>query len=425
MNFVKKTGKQILCVILEHQVKLLRRKRSFTIVAVAGSVGKTSTKLAVAKILSSQKRVRYQEGNYNDRLTVPLVIFGHNNPALFNIFAWIKIIVSNRMQIAGSFPYDIVVLELGTDGPGQIMEFEYLHPELAVVTAATPEHMEFFGTVAAVAEEELDVAHFSSSTIVNTDDVPAEPLKFIGEYISYGTSGELDYKVLSSGASASGQHVSIRTKTRTFDGSIGLLGKQGAKVALAAFAVASELQLDLDKTIEELAKLRAFSGRMNILNGLQKSLIIDDTYNASPAAVTAALDVLYGFEAPQRIAILGMMNELGDTSEESHREIGRYCNAKELDLVITIGKDARDFTAPEAEKKGCTVASFDSPYEAGEYAKKHLKEGAIILAKGSQNRVFAEESLKTLLADKRDYAKLVRQTPYWLKIKQQQFPEGQ
>ena len=150
-------------------------------------------------------------------------------------------------------------------------------------------------------------------------------------------------------------------------------------------------------------------------------MIIDDTYNASPEAVKAALDTLYGIEAPQRIALLGNMNELGDYSESAHREIGQYCNPEKLDLLVTLAGDANTFTAAEAEAKGCTVVRVDSPYDAAEKIKFALKPGAVILAKGSQNRVFAEEAVKQLLADPADQSKLVRQSASWLKIKQQQF----
>ncbi len=424
MNNIKKIGKRILCVIMERQVKALRSRHDFKVVAVVGSVGKTSTKLAISKVLGTTNIVRHQEGNYNDRLTVPLVMFGHNNPGLFNFLSWAKILLSNQKQIKGSFPYDVVVLELGTDAPGQIEEFAYINPDIAIVTAATPEHMEFFKTVEAVAKEELAVAKFSKKTIINIDDVPASSLASIAGYISYGTDKKAEYRVnLSNTSQGIPQKITIKTPDNSkLNSEINLLGFQGAKVALGAFTVACEFGMDDGEVAEALSSLEAFSGRMRILEGINGSIIVDDTYNASPAAVSAALDVLYKLDAPQKIAILGTMNELGDTSKQAHIDMGNYCDSGELDYVVTIGKDAQKYTAPAATKKGCKVASFDSPYEAGEFVKDKLKSGAVILAKGSQNRVFAEESLKTLLANESDEQKLVRQSNYWLKVKKQQFP---
>jgi UDP-N-acetylmuramyl pentapeptide synthase len=146
-------------------------------------------------------------------------------------------------------------------------------------------------------------------------------------------------------------------------------------------------------------------------------MIIDDTYNASPAAVKAALDSLYAIDTPQRIAILGMMNELGNLSPETHKKIGEYCDPKHLNLVVTIGKDANDFLAPAAEKRGCRVYKASDAKDAGEFVKKEMVQGATILAKGSQNGVFAEEAVKILLDDPSDRSKLVRQSEVWLKKK--------
>jgi UDP-N-acetylmuramoyl-tripeptide--D-alanyl-D-alanine ligase len=160
---------------------------------------------------------------------------------------------------------------------------------------------------------------------------------------------------------------------------------------------------------------------MQKLTGINNSIIIDDSYNSSPVAAKLALDTLYGLESPQKIAILGNMNELGDYSKQAHEEIGSYCDPKQLELVITIGPDANKYLGPVAVTRGCGVKSFDSPYEAGEFIKPLIKSGAVILVKGSQNKVFAEEAIKLLLANPADEAKLVRQSPQWLKIKQKAF----
>jgi UDP-N-acetylmuramoyl-tripeptide--D-alanyl-D-alanine ligase len=160
---------------------------------------------------------------------------------------------------------------------------------------------------------------------------------------------------------------------------------------------------------------------MQILPGVKGSTIIDDSYNASPAAVEAALDVLYAAKAPQRIAILGNMNELGDYSQEAHEEVGRYCQPDKLDLVVTIGADAEKYLVPAAREAGCRVEAFSSPYDAGRKVLSEMKTGAVVLAEGSQNRVFAEESLKILLDNPEDAKKLVRQSDYWMKIKRGQF----
>ena len=419
MNNIKKTGKNLIINILERQVKKLRKKHEFTVVAVVGSVGKTSTKLAIAKVLQTEKNVRYQEGNYNDQLTVPLVFFGHQNPAVFNILAWVKIFMSNRKQISRDHFPDVVVVELGTDGPNQIRLFEYVQPDIAVITAVTPEHMEFFNSLDDVAKEELSITKFSKKIIINNDDVDSKYLKGLKEIITYGLekadyAGETSSRKLTQVLKVSNDKIKISKE-------ISLLGKQGAKTALASLVVANELGLGHQNILSGLGDLKAFSGRMNILDGINSSTIIDDTYNSSPSAVVAGLDVLYGMKANQRIAILGTMNELGRFSDKSHEEIGKYCDPKKLDLVVTIGVPAEKFTAKFAKKNGCEVYSFASPFEAGDFVKTKIKKSAVIFAKGSQNRVFAEESLKVLLDKPQDIKKLVRQNKRWLDIKEKQF----
>src|SRR5690606_20106109 len=114
------------------------------------------------------------------------------------------------------------------------------------------------------------------------------------------------------------------------------------------------------------------------LKGINNSLILDETYNASPEAVRAALDSVYTMKAPQKIALLGNMNELGDMSADAHREIGEYCDPEQLELVVTLGQDANKYSAPAAKRKGCTVQAFNNPYDAGKFIREHIKEGAVI-----------------------------------------------
>jgi len=420
---IKRIGKDIVCRLLEAQVKRLRAQHQFKVVAVAGSVGKTSTKLAIAKTLSHRAKVIYQDGNYNDRLTVPLVLFGHQEPSIFNIAAWLKILLANQKIIKGQYKYNLAVLELGTDAPGQLKAFEYLRPDLTVITAIAAEHMEYFKSLENVAAEELVPLEFSQKCLLNIDDIPPQFLPAT-TYIGYGTASPATYRLsqqLTHGLS--GQSLEIMLDgDETINVTTLLPGEPIAKGLLAAAAVAHLFDWNGQDIQAGLESVGPVAGRMQILPGINGSTLIDDTYNASPVAVTSALDLLYACEAPQRVAILGTMNELGTSSQAAHAAIGAYCDPKKLQLVVTIGQAARDYLAPAAKKAGCEVASFTSPYEAGAYVKDNVQTGAVILAKGSQNGVFAEEAIKPLLANPADSARLVRQSSYWLGVKQTQFP---
>ena len=111
------------------------------------------------------------------------------------------------------------------------------------------------------------------------------------------------------------------------------------------------------------------------------------------------------------------MNELGSYAREAHEIVGAYCDPSKLDLVVTVGRDAKRWLAPQAKARGCQVHSFDNPFAAGAFVRKRLKTKAVILVKGSQNGVFTEEVVKLLLAHPADAEKLVRQSKQWMRVK--------
>lgn len=425
---MQKFAKKIVVVILGWQVRRLYKKNDFKVVAVAGSLGKTSTKLAIAQVLNAKYKVRYQDGNYNDIVTVPLIFFGQDTPNLFNPFAWLTVFWHNETQLRQKYPYEVVVVEVGTDGPGQIEKYgRYLKTDISVLTAIAPEHMEFFDDLDGVAAEELQIANLSEKLIVNSDFVEPKFLRKIKKPTNtYAIKAAANIRL---------KNVSFKEFLSDFDvleNNDLLLRAQHEAVAeprlyavAAAVTVAREFGMKPDEIKAGLNNLKPVAGRMQKLSGINNSTIIDDTYNASPPAMKAALDTLYRLDAPQKIAILGNMNELGNYSQSSHEEIGSYCDPKKLDLVITLGLDANEYLAPAAEARGCRVQQFDDPYSAGDYLKRIIKNGALILVKGSQNRVFAEETAKILLANPKDSEKLVRQSLYWLKIKHKQFGKAE
>lgn len=443
---MKKLAKKLVVGILGWQVRRLRAKNDFRIIAVVGSIGKTSTKMAIAKVLGASKKVRYQEGNYNDIVSVPLIFFDQPIPSLFNPIAWLKVFLSNETQIKKPYPYDFVVVEIGTDGPGQIAEYgKYLVNDLTVVAAITPEHMENFDSLADVAAEELSVDAYSVRMLLNTDlcdpqyENEAEVLtrtyglnarhNKISKPVFKNDTAKWKLKVetleLQIHKQSEDEWYSRHESTiTTLELTMPAVSMAEVYSASAAAIVAKNFGVTDTDIKASVVKLKPVSGRMQRLKGINNSIIFDDTYNASPDATIAALDVLYKTDAPQKIALLGNMNELGKVSADAHKEIGEYCDPKKLDLVITLGPDANKYLAAAAEAKGCKVKSFDDPYSAGEYIKSQVKSGALILAKGSQNKVFAEEAIKALLANKSDAKKLVRQSDYWMKIKQKGFKDA-
>lgn len=419
--------KRLIQKILEYYVKKYLETHKIKLVAVVGSVGKTSTKLAIATVLAEKYRVRTQEGNHNTHLSAPLAILGIEYPDnIYSPLQWMAVFKAADIRLKEIRDVDVIVQELGTDRPGDMAVFgRYLNPDITVVTSVGLEHMENFHDIEAVAREELSVAKFSKLTIVNRDDVNQKfaPFAQTDSISTYGMTPRAEYYI------RLGSQLQIHGNSGMFVSpdwdnipvTLQLVGEHSIKAAAAAGAVGAKLELSAQDIAIGMAKIRAVKGRMNILQGMNGSILIDDSYNSSPMAVSAALKTLYSIESPQRIAILGSMNEFGSISQKAHEAVGTLCKPEYLDWVVTVGDEAGKYIAPMAHKNGCQVRSYQSAIVAGGFVHSVIKQGAVVLIKGSQNNVFTEEAVKVLLHDSADEEKLVRQSQAWMKIKQKFF----
>ncbi|HEX8390204.1 MAG TPA: UDP-N-acetylmuramoyl-tripeptide--D-alanyl-D-alanine ligase [Candidatus Saccharimonadales bacterium] len=419
--------KPLIRYLLERSTARYLNKHKPLLILVTGSVGKTSTKMAIATVLAEHYKVRVHEGNHNTHFSVPAAIMGvdyPDNPR--SPVQWLNVLKAMKLRIDQPRDVDAIVQELGTDAPGDIAGFtRYLKPDVAVVTAVSEEHMEFFGTLEAVAKEELSIAKSAKLLVVGRDDVAESFAGYadISNVDTYGLSEKAEYRLAVEPASPLDGRIGrlVTPEWGELSVTLQLIGDHSLKAAVAAACVGSKLGLTSQEIIMGLSKIKPVSGRMNVLRGVNQSTIIDDTYNSSPLATSAALQTLMAIEAPQRIAILGSMNELGATSAAAHERAGQLCDGGKIEWVITIGADAERYLAPAAAAKGCQVRSFKSPFEAGGFVHKVVAPGAVILAKGSQNGVFAEEAVKVLLHSTEDETQLVRQSSHWLHAKDKQF----
>ncbi|MCA9338455.1 hypothetical protein KC949_02760, partial [Candidatus Saccharibacteria bacterium] len=275
----------------EAVVAYFQRHPEVKLVVVTGSVGKTSTKTAIATMLSQRYRVRLHEGNHNTEMSVPLAILGIPYPDDVRSFgAWQKVLSQAQARVLAPTDVDVIVQELGTDHPGEIAAFgRYLQPYISVVTAVTPEHMEFFQTIEAVAQEELTAANFSQIALINRDDIDGR----FAEYITnrnlhtYGTGEGAEYRFARSGFSVQHGHHGVFTAPEvagTVEASIKVLGEHNLRPAVAAAAVGVKFSLSATELKYGLDKIEPVPGRMKLFKGFNNSIIIDDTYNSSPAA---------------------------------------------------------------------------------------------------------------------------------------------
>lgn len=399
------------------------------LVAVVGSVGKTTTKSTIVDVLSTQKKVRTNRGNFNAELSAPLEILGvesPNNPR--SVTAWLRVLKDVRAAANQQHDIDIIVQEFGIDSPGEMAKFgKYIRPNILVVTAISPEHMEFFGDIKTVAREEFALGKLSDMVIYNKDDIAPEYTQYANSQhmISYGTTAEADYYIEAGGFTAGrGFNCQLNHHKQTSRKYIlPVVGEHQLRIAAGASAVAIELGLDTEQVLIALEKFTPVSGRMNILEGIADSTILDDSYNSSPLAVKSALKTLYRLPAKAKIAVLGDMNELGDTAAAEHQAVGELCDPKQINHLITVGEYAKQHITPVAEKRGCLVTSFTKATEATSLLKTLAKKDTILLFKGSQGGIYLEEAIKPLLKNPADCQKLVRQSDAWLEKKRQFFDQ--
>lgn len=408
--------KNLIIFILGLESKFILKKYKPVIVAITGSVGKTSTKDAIYTVLKNTCYVRKSEKSFNSEIGVPLTILGcqngWNNPAI-----WIKNILEGLELIIFRSKYpECLVLEIGADHPGDIKKItKWLKPDVVVITKVSevPVHVEFFPSPEAVLEEKILLAKALKKDgvlIISADDRRLMDSKkdFKQKILTFGITNP-------STISASDIVFDIRTgisfKLNYDNNSIQLniknvLGNQHIYPIISAVAVGISRNVPITKIVESIKDHIPPHGRMNIISGINNSYVIDDTYNSSPDALHEALKVLSELTTTgKKIAILGDMMELGKFSAEEHKKAGELAT-KSCDILITVG--------PRARLMNENSKHFDLSDDAGEYVRTLVRENDIVLVKGSQS-IRLERAVKFLLAEpNKSHDLLVRQEPEWL-----------
>ncbi len=424
---IKRLASRLVVSELRRRVRRLLADRELTVITVTGTVGKTSAKLAIGTVLEAAGwRVGFSEDSYNTEVGVPLAIFGLKAPdRLTSPKAWREVFA--QMQVASeNYPYDAVVLEIAEDERAMMMPWvELLKPQVSVLTGVSPVHMERFTSVEHLRDDAVALASGASRVLYNADvDLVREVMERRKNSLGYG----LRHGVVKFGSVVRGRQGKLQAELvlekRAVTVKTHCIGEHGLYALLAAAAVARELDIPQAKVVKGLQAVTPPLGRMRLLPAVHGARLIDDSYNASPAAVKAALDTLQAFSG-RHIAVLGSMNEMGEHAAELHREVAAYAAQSGLHMLVTVGKLAGQYIAPAAVEAGMdrsSVKQFRTPYEAGHYLKKQLIKGDVVLVKGSQNGVFTEETSRILLAPELHPAhELVRQSKAWKRKKRKSF----
>ncbi|MSR68363.1 UDP-N-acetylmuramoyl-tripeptide--D-alanyl-D-alanine ligase [Candidatus Saccharibacteria bacterium] len=423
---MKKIPKKVIASRLSRGVKKLLKTKTVSIVIVTGSVGKTSAKVAIGKLLGLGYQVGFSEDSYNTNIGLPLSFFGLKAPAqLWDPIAWRRIFQKIR-SISRDYPYDVVVLEMADDEVEDMLQFlSFIKPEYGVVTAVAPVHMERMLSIDKIVRDNWRIASGAKEIIYNADQPELAKLasknkKTFGFGLTKG-----DVRFLNINTNSKGYFTAtLKLPNEEFEITTKMIGKHNLYSLLIAASVANQMGMSGQKIAKGLASIGAINGRMNLLAGVNGSKIIDDSYNASPQAVCSALDVLSSLPTSKRIAVLGNMNELGEHSIPEHYKVGKYA-AKRADILVVIGKDAELHMVNGAKEAGMNpdnIKIFKSPYEIGHFLKRIVDKNDVILVKGSQNGIFLEEAVRILLDPSLDAKEvLVRQNKSWKRKKRKAF----
>jgi UDP-N-acetylmuramoyl-tripeptide--D-alanyl-D-alanine ligase len=422
---------KIIQYMLQSLARAIIKRYRPGIIGITGNVGKTSTKEAIYTVLSRDRRVRASKKNFNNELGLPLTILG-NWKDTGGILFYLNAILSGIIQLIikrASYP-EILILEYGVNKPGDMKRLlEITRPMIGVVTAIgeTPVHVEFFAGKEGIVREKTRLIASLPTTgfaIINADDKSVREMrgKTRAHAITYGFTKGADVHIMSHETRLRGGAPETTFKV-TYGGSTipvrleHALGKAHIYAAAAAAATGLAFGMNLVKVGEALAGYKPPPGRMRIIPGVKQSVIIDDTYNASPLASKDALETLKGIKTKRKIAVLGDMLELGKHTIEAHQEIGTEA-ASAVKALFTVGQKAK-FIAEAAEAAGLPKRSifvFNNVREAGRELQKMLEPGDVVLVKASQS-VRLEKIVKEVMAEPEKADQLLaRQSPRWLDI---------
>ena len=356
----------------------VRRLWAKPLIGVTGSTGKTTTKEAIAHVLSSRFRVLKSEGNFNNHFGLPLML----------------------LKIEPE--HEAAVIEMGMSHRGEIAALAKIaQPEIGVVTNVAPVHLEFFKSVAEIARakyELIESLHAGGTAILNADDeyVSQFGRDFHGKVVRYGLHQTADVRaenIVSRGAAGSVFDV-VAAGCRE-PASLPLVGTHNIYNALAAVATGMERGLGPAEATRALATLAPADKRGAVVQ-LGNITVINDCYNSNPTALDAMVDTLAAMPAKRRIVVAGEMLELGPSGEVLHRRSGRHMAQRGIDILVGVRGLAKPMV-DAASSAGMRAEFVATPEEAGEWLARETREGDVVLLKASRG-VKLERALEAVIS---------------------------
>ncbi len=346
-----------------------RSKFAPIVIGVTGSVGKTTTKEMIAAVTAYLGPVLKNSGNFNNEIGLPLTLFG----------------LSRKHRTA--------VLEMAMRGLGQIAYLAHIaRPQIGVITNVGLSHIELLGSLDAIADakaELLDALPEDGVSILNADDAYFDHFRLRKRIrlVSYGESPRADVRLVRVDVDEQGCCTfEARTPTGEVRTRISMPGEHIVLDALAAVAVGEVLGVPHPAMEEALAHFEPPEKRCSVIATKGGFVVIDDTYNASPASVTSALRTLRMMQGGRKVAVLGDMLELGEAARDAHTNIGRVVSNLGIDVLVVVGKLAKLISQGAADSGFSIqqVHEFENSQQAAEYLPGLVREGDIVLVKGSR-----------------------------------------
>lgn len=425
--------KKILQLKLKILSHLILKKYQPIVVGITGSIGKTSAKDAVYKVLKEKLRVRTTFKNYNNEIGLPLTVIGRESPGR-NIFGWFRLFFYAWKLILikdKNYP-QVLVLEMGVDHPGDMEYLTNIVPvNVGVVTAVSYSHLEYFGNVLNIKKEKqvlIEKLDAKGLAILNFDNEYTKEMTEVSKarVLTYGfkdganlQAQDIVYNFTKEGYDLSGINFKLN-----YNGSIvpvimkNVMAETAIYAALTAAAVAIYFDFNLVEISRALSDFSLPKGRMNFLPGIKHTFIIDDTYNSSPEAALLAIGVLSRIKidsTADKYAVLGDMLEIGSYTEEGHQLVGKKVAESGISQLIAVGEKARDFIrgAKEAGMEDDYIFYFDKPEEAGRFLQNRIKAGDVLLIKGSQGARMEKIVVELMAEPERAEELVVRQGKEW------------
>jgi UDP-N-acetylmuramoyl-tripeptide--D-alanyl-D-alanine ligase len=365
-------------VALQTLATAVRRLWGKPAIAITGSVGKTTTKDAVAHLLSTKYTVHSSKGNFNNHFGLPLGLL--------------------KLEPE----HELAVIEMGMSHAGEIAALARIAlPDQGIVTTVAPVHLENFESLAGIARAKYELIQAlpaCGTAILNADDeyVSQFGRDFNGKVVLFGTKPSADVRAENIELlGPQGTRFDLIAHSGRIAVTSPLLGQHNVYNALAAAAAALEHEMTLEEIAAALPSLRPADKRGQVVQ-LDNITVINDCYNSSPKALMAAVDLLAAVPGKRKIVIAGEMLELGPTGEQLHREAGAYIAGKKVDFLLGV-RGLGSSMVEQAKAHGLAAEFVATPEEAGAWLAANAREGDVVLLKASRG-VKLEKALEKFTA---------------------------